>query len=378
MKRAALYLLVLLNLLNWSCKKEDDDEQSTLPALVVPQQYDSSTFAANTSAQLSLINNFKALVTEVKKGRIQANTLNEGTLNTLFSNGSPSVAGSCNSYYSNLLTGSNGYFAQAANASGKTYKPDSSSSAGGVYGSYLFNQFGLEPEQMIDKGLYGAMLYYTVTQILSQNLSSASADRALLLYGSSPAFPNSNDAAKHPVPDAFAAGYIARRDKNDGKGLYTTVRYNFIKLQAAIKAGPLYKNDQDAAIAAIKLNWEKGNAATVINYLHSVIATLSGTNLTDAQKSSALHSYSESVGFIHGWRNIPQKDKKITDAQIDQILGLLLAPANADPSSHLFITDSFNQLPKLSQVINELKNIYGFSSQEIEDFKSNWVSIQGR
>ena len=91
-----------------------------------------------------------------------------------------------------------------------------------------------------------------------------------------------------------------------------------------------------------------------------------------------MHSYSECVGFIHGWRTFSQSDKKITDAQIDEMLTLLLAPATGSTTSELFITDTFNQLPKLTQVINQLKNIYGFSDQDIEDFKTNWVAAQAR
>ena len=59
-------------------------------------------------------------------------------------------------------------------------------------------------------------------------------------------------------------------------------------------------------------------------------------------------------------------------------LTLLNAPVGGTPQSYLFVTDALNQLPKLQQVIAKLKNLYGFSDQEIEDFKKNWVKEQGR
>jgi hypothetical protein len=249
---------------------------------------------------------------------------------------------------------------------------------GGVYGGYLFDANGLEMEQMIDKGLYGAALYNHAITLMSQPLTTATTDQLVSIFGASPEFPNTNNTAKTQNPDRFMALYAARRDKNDGKGLYTQQKANFIKLQAAIKAGSQYKQEQEEALAAIKLTWEKASAATVINYCHAVIATLSSTNPTDAQKGAALHAYSECVGFIHGWRTLPQQHKKITDSQIDAILTLLNAPANGTPTSYKFITAPVSELPKLTQVINQLKAIYGFTDAEIEDFKNNWVVLQGR
>lgn len=108
-----------------------------------------------------------------------------------------------------------------------------------------------------------------------------------------------------------------------------------------------------------------------INYCHSVISTMSATNPTDAQKAGALHAYGECVGFIHGWRTIPQAYKTITNAEIDEILTLLDAPYYGTPTSWKFITDPLNELPKLTQVIGELNAKYGFMNQEIEDFKKN-------
>lgn len=370
-----IFSALVLGLAFTSCKKDEGDDTTTLPPLTVPQQYDSSSYALNSTNEKAVLTNFKALVDEVKKGRSISNNLQFSTLISLYADQQIKTT----PYYGALITSTaSGFLKQAAEASGKTYRPDSASSTGGVYGGYLFNVDGLEPEQMIDKGLYAALLYNQACEVLNGTLSTTTTDRVLCLFGSNPTFPNSNDATKHNKPDAYAAGYIARRDKNDGKGMYSNIKNSLIKLQAAVKAGPLYAADQQQAIKAIKLNWEKGNAATIINYLHSVIGTLNGTNLTDAQKAGAMHSYSECVGFIHGWRTISQSDKKITDAQIDEMLTLLLAPATGTTTSELFITDTFNQLPKLTQVINQLKGIYGFSDQDIEDFKTNWVAAQAR
>lgn len=371
-----IYSMLALALVVSACKKDDgDDKKDIIPPLEIPAEYDSSSYTINTINEKALLTEFKALVDEVKKGRNISNTIEFGTLIGLYAN----LQTKTTIYYGALITSTaNGYLKQVAEASGKTYRPDSASATGGVYGPYLFNADGLEPEQMIDKGLFGALHYNRACELLNGTLTVATVDQVLCLYGSNPAFPNSNDATKHAHPDAYTANYVARRDKNDGKGLYTAIEKNLITLQAAVKAGPLYAAQQQQAIKDLKLNWEKGNAATVINYLHSAISTLSGTNLTDAQKSGALHSYSEAVGFLHGWKTLGASNKKITDAQIDNLLTLLNAPANGTVNSKLFITDTFNQLPKLTNVINELKSIYNFTDAEIEDFRNNWVAIQGR
>jgi hypothetical protein len=75
---------------------------------------------------------------------------------------------------------------------------------------------------------------------------------------------------------------------------------------------------------------------------------------------------------------LPQQHKKITDTQIDAILTLLNAPANGTPTSYKFITEPVTELPKLTQIITQLKGIYGFTDAEIEEFKNNWITLQGR
>jgi hypothetical protein len=149
-------------------------------------------------------------------------------------------------------------------------------------------------------------------------------------------------------------------------------------LKAAVEAGSNYNEDRDSVIQNIKSLWEKVNAASVINYCHTTIRTLSETNPTDAAIGNALHAYAEGVGFTHGWRTIPSSDKIITDTQIDDILELFNAPYDGIPESYKFVTEPVTQLPRLTQIISKLQDIYKFSDQDIEDFKNNWVTVQGR
>ncbi len=340
--------------------------------LDIPTAYDGANFDVNAATELDVIRRFRSLVAEVQKGRSGA-PVSLDSLNYWYAVGTPSVQSLVSGYFAPKVPV---WHAELAKASGNTYTPGPPAGEGGVFGGYLFDENGLELEQMVDKGLYGALLYQHFNDLTQAAVTPATVDRMLAIFGANPAFPNSYQAALHARPDILSANYAARRDKNDGNGLYTATRDAFIQLQAAVRAGDDYNQERDEAIETIRVNWEKSNAATIINYLHAVISKLSATNPSDADKGAALHAYGEAVGFTQGWRTLP--NKKITDQQIDDLLLLLNAPENGTPASYRFVADPLNELPKLTQAIGQLKAIYAFSDQEIEDFKRNWVLDQNR
>ena len=372
-------VLLALTFLTFSCK----DKEMVKAQLQIPTAYDGAGFNTNAATQLAVRQQLAAITDEAKKGRVNGVVIAKPVLDNLFTAGNPSLKSVNTAYYAGKLEGIGGWLDKLAKASGSTYVPSATiAGSGGTFGtgsgSYLFDENGLEMEQVIEKGQFGSVLYKHATDLVSAPLTPATADQLVAIFGANPKFPSSSDAVKHPDPDRQMAVYAARRDKNDGTGYYTQLKNNFIKLQAALKAGNDYQAEQQEAVDAIKLTWEKVNAATIINYCHTVIATMSKTAPTDNEKASALHAYGECVGFAHGWRTIAQAHKKITDAQIDETSVLLNAPANGTPTSYKFITDPATELPKLQQVIAKLKAIYGFTDQEITDFKTNWVSEQKR
>ncbi|WP_027001587.1 hypothetical protein [Hugenholtzia roseola] len=370
-----LLLLAVLSLVFTSCKDDKEDEK---PALQIPNSYDGAAFAANTAAEQALKGNLTKLTDEMKKGRTNGTSVDVSALNTLFTTGSPALNTSSTSYYAALISGSNGYLAELAKASGGTYTLGAPMGEGGTMGGYLFDENGIEMEQLVEKGLFGAALYFQATKTFeAATLTPADIDKIVALFGANPTFPNSN-SSNVEQPDGVMAGYAARRDKNDGNGLYSQFKNNAIKLQAAVKAGNDYKTEQTEALNALKTTWEKANAATIINYCHATLSRLSATNPSENDIAAALHAYSEGVGFLHGWKTIPQAHRIITDAQIDEILALFNAPSGQVPTSYKFATDPVNELPKIQQAIDRLKAIYAFSNQDIEDFKKNWVSEQGR
>jgi hypothetical protein len=355
------------------------DKTTEIPPLSIPTTYESANYSTTAATQIGIGKRIVSITNEAKKGRTSGKTVSADSLNYWFTTASPTLKSLNTGYFAGRFEGATGWFAEIAKASGGTYTPSATITGnGGFYGGYLFDENGLEIEQLIEKGQFGSVLYNQATTLLSGNITAETVDQVIALFGANPTFPNTPTASKTAQPDLYMANYAARRDKNDGKGYYSQMKEAFLKLQAAVKAGSDYTKERDEAVAAIKLTWEKVNAATIINYCHAVISTLSATAPTDAQKASALHAYGECVGFAHGWKTITASQKKITDTQIDEVLDLLNAPATGTPTSYKFVTDAVNQLPRLTQIITKLKGIYGFTDAEIEDFKSNWVSVQGR
>lgn len=377
LKNSALCAILALAFIT-SCKKEEDTTETPTPqtaALIIQTSYDSATYVSNIQPVISVRSQMDALVTEIKKGRVTANMLTAPAINTIYTSGTVSIQSITSAFYNTELTAATGWFETIAAASGNTYHPDSTSIKGGTYGGYLFDKNGYEPEQLIEKGLFGAALINKAAGLISGSVvTQQQIDQSIYIFGASASFVNSGTTAKYGASaDKYLSNYASRRDKNDGNGVYAQMAYNYRKLQAAVKAGSAYNQDRNNAVAAIKLSWEKANAGTVINYCYSSLSKLTATTITDADKAASLHAINECIGFVRGWRALPN-GKLVTDAQIDE-LSALLAPDNK-PS--LFVTDRVNKANNLQLVINKLQTIYGFSASELEDFKKNWVAEQSR
>ncbi len=374
MKKQSLLLIIMaFAMVFTACKKEETNTGKS--ALTIPSAYDSTNFIANLGDLISFRNHFDAMVNEAKKGRVTGQNASATNMANSFKAGTISIESFTIPAFASLLLGENAWFKELEKASGTTYHVDSSSVQGGTFGGYLFDENGFEPEQIIEKGLFGAALVNHAHSLL-KSPRLAEVDQALYVLGLTPHFVNSNAAKYGSASDKYLAVYAARRDKNEGNGLYGNTRYNFIKLQAALKAGEAYQVEKNEAIAAIISNMEKANFATVINYCHTSIANLSQTTLTDAQKAATLHAIGECIGFTMGYKGL--LNKKITDAQIDEILTLLNAPTTGGGKPALFITDRVNQISKLQLIISNLQQIYSFTDAEVEDFKKNWVAEQNR
>ncbi len=376
-KTGLLSIFAACVVLATSCKKDDDKTETKAP-LSIPSSYVSADYSTNVATEAALKTQLSGLSTYMKTAESGTTTLDLVTLKDKFSTGTTSLKSVTGAYFVSRIE--NDWFPVMVAASGNTYDPANGATAtkGGSFGNRLLDKGAKENLQEIEKGLFAAALYNHLATISNGTLTLADVDKMISVIGASPAFPNTNTAANTTSPDALAALYMARRDKNDGNGVYGQMKANFIKLQAAVKAGSAYDAEKNEAIAAIKLNIEKGMMATAINYGYAAITKFTTTNPPATTLSGGLHDLGEAIGFIHGFKAVPQQHRKITDAQIDEILVLLNAPANADATVYKFITEGASELQKITQAQAKIKAVYGFSDAEMLDFKQNWISAQGR
>lgn len=375
--RSILLLSAAIAVLS-ACKKDEESEPIT-PGLEVPNSYISADYDENTTVEYAVRSQLAVLSSYMKSAENIEVVLDEAQLNTLYSGtGSPSLAELTPAYYNSLIVDQ--LFPEIASSSGNAYDPANGATAteGGVFGNRLLNRRAKESLQEVEKGLFEAALYNHLIAVSEGSLTSAAVDQMVAIYGAHPNFPNTNTAANTSTPDAFIALYAARRDKNDGSGLYTRTRDQFIRLKAAIEAGSAFNAERDQALEDLKYLIEKSVMATAIYYGYTATTKLTTSNPSETTLSGALHDLAEAVGFVHGWRAVPQEHRTITNAQIDEVLELLLAPAGTEGTMYNYITDSFNTVPNIIAYQTILQDIYNFSDAEMEDFKQNWIALQGR
>jgi hypothetical protein len=352
------------------------DGQTSSCGLVVPTTYESANFATNTAAEAEMRTRLGALNTAMRNAEADLTiTPTAAELKALFDAGTPSLRTLTTPYYAEKVDGFLEAFEAAA---GKEWTPvDPPAGDGGRYGSWIFTPTGIDLRQQVEKGLFAAMFYRHILTLLDGPITEVTIDRLVAAYGTTPAFPK-NDLGPTAdggvaAPDALTALYAKRREPRDATaGLYTNIKRALITAKAAVARGAECNADRDAALATFKLEYERALAATCINYLQGAATKMGAASPTQADLASALHAHGEAVAFMHGFRTLPANGRKITDAQIDDYLSTLNAPANAPATAHRFVTDTGLELAKLTQAINKLAQIYGFSSQEVAGFRNTY------
>lgn len=336
------------------------DNDDPLPALQIPPEYTSTSFESNVTAEATVTSELSTLTSAVNEAEANAQSTTVDPISfpsTLASVTNPTYKAYVDEWLVELV--------KAANSPAGFQNPGSGTPAidedGGLLGSRLLDENGLELEQMIEKGLFSAALYNHAVNVIEGDLTSASIDQLVQVFGTDPSF-DPNDVS-------HAATYAKRRSFNGTQtGLFYDMKLNLITAKAAIEAGDAYNSARDEALAEFKLNWEKAMFSTVIYYCNATKTGLQSAGDDDAALGTAMHAYAEGVAFAAGFRGIA--DKQITDAQIDEILSLLLAPAGETPESYKFLNDA-TLLGNFDQVIDKVQDIYGFTDQEVTDFYVN-------
>lgn len=218
--------------------------------------------------------------------------------------------------------------------------------------TYIVNEKGYEPAQLIEKTLMGALLFHQGANVY------LGADK-LSVSGTELDGEKSYTSLEHHFDEAYGyfdlptnmsnfeemgangelrywAKYAYSRTGTDGIGydIHTRIHDAFRTARACIAAQ--YDNkDQEIdcsyteAIKTIQTEWELMCAANVIHYLND-----SKGYLTDQAKLS--HALSEAVGFLNGLGYANAGDSRLSDTDIAEIKGLIgenlweVVPANFD------------------------------------------------
>ncbi len=359
------YFIILLSVAVISCDDEDNDDPS--PTLNIPTEYVSASYDANVVAENTVIDELSTLTSAISSAEANAQGTPVADISypaTLASVTLPSYSTLIEEWLIEVVKAANSP-TPFQNPGTGTPSPDED---GGLLGSRLLDENGLELKQTVQKGSFGAALYNHALTVINGDLSNSSAiDKLIEIHGA--------DIDFDPAKATAAATYSRRRsDLVNETGFFYDIRTNLITAKAAIEAGSEFNDERDQALADYLQNWEKSNFATVIYYCNASKLQLQEASLLpdgeekNAALGNALHSYAEGVGFAHGFRGI--SEKLITDSQIDDILELLLAPAGETPESYRLLNE-VTLLANLDQVIDNIQSIYGFTDTEVTGFFVN-------
>ncbi|MDX1372020.1 MAG: DUF4856 domain-containing protein [Nitrososphaeraceae archaeon] len=219
------------------------------------------------------------------------------------------------------------FFTQIENASQSAGATGSNGVAGLVTtndgsSTYLFDENGYEPVQLIEKGLMGSCFYYQMLAVyLSEEKIGAAVDNNQVTAGKGTdmehhwdeafgytAFPQ--DYPSNSSSLSFWAKYINGRDELLGSG--EILMNAFIEGRAAISASDMDTKNEMADI--IKAEMERVSGATAIHYINAALNAYSD----DAVRN---HTLSEAWAFINALQYNP--NKSISTEQINQAIALL-------------------------------------------------------
>ncbi|MBL8632557.1 MAG: DUF4856 domain-containing protein [Myxococcales bacterium] len=337
----------------------------------LPDSYQSDSYDQNTVVEREVRTRFKAMLQPLKDAEASLSVKPSQTeLMALWNAGNPSLRSLTSSYYAPRVET---LFAAFEKAAGNNWTPTAiPSGTGGKFGSYIFSAQGVDLRQGIEKGMFAAALYNHALSLLSQPVSVATLDRLIAIFGAHASFPADTAAMQHP--DEFVAAYAKRRDKRDplNPGPYLKIKQAMIRAQAALQKGSACTGEVSASLQVFRTEWERATFQTVIYYLNDASKKLSAAAPTAADQSAALHALGEAVGFVHGWRQLPSDRRIITDAQVDELLRLLLSDPGTESTAYKFITSSVDELPKLTLTIQKIATIYGLTAAQVEDSKINY------
>lgn len=371
-RKWSLFLLSIPVILT-SCNHDDDDvvEPTGIP---IPSTYNSANFESNASAELIILDEIDAFVDYLGTANDGAQ-LDETTAYSLW-NGT-ALKDAAPADFQQIIEEQIDYLV-AASAIDPYDWNTAPNNNGGHYENRVFNPYGVESLEFIEKSIFGGVLYHHAYEMylnFGAGITPAQIDQILAIYGATPVFANTSNSSVGA--DRHSAKYAARRTPAAG-GLYLDIKANFIAARTYAEAGATYNSEKEFALATVFSLWEKVYASTTVNYAYAAIDYLAATNPTSSDIASGMHSYGEAIGFINGVYHLEESYRMISTAQLEPILANMHTPVNQDPTSYQMVTNRVSALADLQLIFDSIQDIYSFSDAEMEAFKINWVNEEGR
>ena len=221
------YILIGTGLFFTSC---DDDDAA--PSLEIPTEYISVNYDANVSTEATVISELSSMTTVLNDAESSAQTTMVSAITY-----PENLAAVTLSSYSALVSG---WLVEVVNASNDDdafqnpgiYGLPASGEQGGLLGSRLLDENGLELEQMVQKGSFGAALYNHALDLISNGdlTDPSTIDRLVEIHGTSPSF--------DPDATTAAATYSRRRSNQTTQtGPFYDLQLALITSRTAAEAG---------------------------------------------------------------------------------------------------------------------------------------------
>ena len=334
----SLGLLGLAGLLTFTaCTEDPVNPTNKLPAEEVPTTYnfENASYSGQT-ARIQMLN----LLESTAKSANDGTRVTDDELLAIFANTNKDLFGSEKDIASKTNSASvaaiEDYFTSIDTLSGN---PDN------ITGTRLYDQFGVEPAQMIAKGLMGALLYYQSTAVYLgdikmdvDNLEVTEGkgtkmqhhwDEAFGYFGAPVDYLTNDGSSATDDPKTktwYWAKYAVKRAGAvdvreeiftaflEGRTAINNHRIALLNEDTEAQAAALAA--RDAAIATIRANWELLAAANVVHYINSSIDDLEANNAGDFY-----HHWSEGKAFLNTLQHNPSKT--ITNAELAELNDIL-------------------------------------------------------
>ena len=325
-------------------KKDDgsctfDPAGPTTPTYNTPTTYnftdDSGNSTVSYSGQTDRLNQLSEIVTKMKTGTTTtvdaqelkdmfANVNDNGNGNFSFSS-SKQLKNKCFDLDQTMFEGWMDDLAAASVDNATTAADGQAGTLTSGTDTYLFDANGVEHVQLIEKGLMGAVFMYQALNVYfgddKMNVDNSSAvdpgagkhyttmehhfDEAFGYFGVETNFPAT-------VPDRFWGKYC---DKQDAiLNCNTDMMNQFLKGRAALSANVLA--DRDAAIQAIRTEWEQISAYQAMAYLDAAIGYFGSDD------AKFLHALSEAYAFAWNLRYAPVETRQMSTIEHTALMAL--------------------------------------------------------